>query len=65
MRNFLRREIALSNDLFDRLPWSTVAGVTSALLLGIFILAGTLFADISAVHNAAHDVRHSMNAPCH
>ena len=46
MSNLLESEAALSNVRLDRLPWSTVAGVISALLLGVFILAGTLFAEI-------------------
>lgn len=39
--------------------------ITFAALLGLFIVAGTGFAQISALHNAAHDYRHSMGFPCH
>ena len=39
--------------------------ITFAALLGVFVIAGTGFAQISAVHNAAHDYRHSMGFPCH
>jgi cobalt transporter subunit CbtB len=39
--------------------------ITLALLLGLFVIAGTGFAQIEAVHNAAHDYRHSMGFPCH
>ena len=34
-------------------------------LLGIFIVGFTDFSHIEAVHNAAHDARHSMAFPCH
>jgi cobalt transporter subunit CbtB len=34
-------------------------------MLGIFIVGGVGFSHIEAVHNAAHDYRHSMAFPCH
>ena len=36
-----------------------------AILLGLFIVFFTGFANIEAVHNAAHDNRHSFAFPCH
>lgn len=36
-----------------------------AALLGVFIVGGVGFSHIGAVHNAAHDYRHSMAFPCH
>lgn len=36
-----------------------------AALLGIFIVGGVGFSHMQAVHNAAHDYRHSMGFPCH
>jgi cobalt transporter subunit CbtB len=36
-----------------------------AALLGLFIVGMVGFAHIEAVHNAAHDVRHSLAFPCH
>ena len=36
-----------------------------AALLGIFIVGGVGFSHIEAIHNAAHDYRHSMGFPCH
>jgi cobalt transporter subunit CbtB len=36
-----------------------------AALLGVFIIGGVGFSHIEAVHNAAHDYRHSMAFPCH
>jgi len=37
----------------------------AAFLLGALILYGAGFAQASAVHNAAHDMRHSQGFPCH
>lgn len=37
-----------------------IAGV-----LGIFITGFVGFSHLEAVHNAAHDYRHSMAFPCH
>ena len=39
--------------------------IFAAALLGIFIIGGVGFSHIAAVHNAAHDYRHSMAFPCH
>jgi cobalt transporter subunit CbtB len=36
-----------------------------AMLLGIMILYGVGFAAPDRIHNAAHDVRHGINVPCH
>lgn len=36
-----------------------------AALLGTFIIGFVGFSHIDAVHNAAHDNRHSMAFPCH
>ena len=37
----------------------------AAALLGLVILFGAALAPQSAVHNAAHDTRHSFAFPCH
>lgn len=44
---------------------SALAAPIVALLLGAFVLFGAGFAPISALHNAAHDSRHSFAFPCH
>jgi len=36
-----------------------------ALLLGAFLIIGTGFAHSDAIHNSAHDSRHSFAFPCH
>ena len=37
----------------------------AAFALGATILFAAAFAQSSAVHNAAHDMRHSQGFPCH
>jgi cobalt transporter subunit CbtB len=37
----------------------------AAMLLGAFLVLGAGFAPIEALHNAAHDSRHSFAFPCH
>jgi len=44
---------------------SRAVPIFMAMLLGIFIVGGVGFSHIEAVHNAAHDYRHSMSFPCH
>lgn len=39
--------------------------LVAAFFLGTVILYGVGFLHTSAVHNAAHDVRHSEGFPCH
>ena len=36
-----------------------------AALLGALVIWGVGFSPIAALHNAAHDTRHSMAFPCH
>ncbi len=36
-----------------------------ALIIGVFLIAGTGFAQNMAVHNGAHDTRHAIGFPCH
>ncbi len=37
----------------------------SAMLLGGLLVLTVGFAPVDAVHNAAHDTRHSADFPCH
>jgi len=49
-------------------PASTAAAIfpaVLAILLGAFLVYGVGFASPMAVHNAAHDARHSFTFPCH
>ncbi len=36
-----------------------------ALLFGTFLLYSTVFSHSEILHNAAHDTRHAVTAPCH
>jgi len=44
---------------------SRTVAIALAALLGTLLVAGTGFAHVEAVHNAAHDTRHSLAFPCH
>ncbi len=37
----------------------------TAILLGVFVVFATGFVGPTALHNAAHDARHSLTFPCH
>lgn len=39
--------------------------IACAILLGSVILYGVGFMNAAAVHNAAHDIRHTQAFPCH
>ena len=42
-----------------------VASALAVAVLGVTLLWGVGFSHIEAVHNAAHDTRHSNGFPCH
>ena len=44
---------------------STVLQALAAIGLGLFVIGMVGFSQVDAVHNAAHDVRHSNAFPCH
>lgn len=58
---------------FDATTPATAASVRQAALLpalasaglGLLLLWGVGFSHIDALHNAAHDTRHSNAFPCH
>ncbi len=39
--------------------------VLAAALLGMLFVYATAFSPAAAMHNAAHDTRHAITAPCH
>ena len=43
----------------------TMAAALMAACLGAFLVLGVGFLQVDAVHNAAHDTRHSIGFPCH
>ena len=57
-------------NLLDQLktgtvPWATVYAVTAAVIVGTLIIGAVGFAGSEIMHNAAHDIRHSLSVPCH
>jgi cobalt transporter subunit CbtB len=44
---------------------NALVAAAMAALLGVFLIWGVGFSPIAALHNAAHDTRHSMAFPCH
>jgi cobalt transporter subunit CbtB len=44
---------------------NVIAQAVLAMTLGLFVVGVVGFSHISAVHNAAHDVRHANAFPCH
>jgi len=44
---------------------SLAAQAVLAMLLGVLIVGVAGFSHLDAVHNAAHDTRHSNGFPCH
>lgn len=44
---------------------ATTKALMGALLLGVVMVFATGFSSTSAVHNAAHDMRHTNAFPCH
>ncbi|HKS89049.1 MAG TPA: CbtB-domain containing protein [Stellaceae bacterium] len=43
----------------------TLVAAFAVALLGGFLVWAVGFSPIAALHNAAHDTRHSMAFPCH
>jgi len=47
-------------------PVSTRVGIAAAVfVMGLALFLATGFASPSAIHNATHDMRHSLGLPCH
>lgn len=42
-----------------------IVAAVGAAVLGVFLVYFAGFSHIDAVHNAAHDTRHSSAFPCH
>ncbi len=64
MSNLPTKSAAGANDA-TALTLARAIPIFAALLLGMVIVGGVGFSHIEAVHNAAHDYRHSMSFPCH
>ncbi len=61
MQNQTATGVKLHDAAISRRPLQ----IAAAFLLGAVILYGAGFMNAAAVHNAAHDVRHSQAFPCH
>lgn len=44
---------------------NAIYAAVGAIMLGVFLIAGTGFASPNVLHNAAHDARHAFAFPCH
>jgi len=49
----------------DSIFASTKVHILGAFMLGFLVMFGVGFLPMDAVHNAAHDTRHSFAFPCH
>ena len=65
MNNLPTKSAVCVNEAAATFALLRVIPIFAAALLGIFIVGGVGFSHIEAVHNAAHDYRHSMAFPCH
>jgi len=45
--------------------WSMIFSISAAFIVGTIILTTVGFASPELLHNAAHDIRHSLAFPCH
>jgi cobalt transporter subunit CbtB len=64
----MQRQSAVGNPTHTATTSAQQATWLPALLaasLGLLLLWGVGFSHIDAVHNAAHDMRHSNAFPCH
>jgi len=56
----LIRSVAIPDERLEALRYGI-----AAILLGIAFVGVTGFAPIQAIHDAAHNTRHSVSFPCH
>jgi cobalt transporter subunit CbtB len=61
----MQTALPVSGPTLSNTKATTLVPALLAAFLGLFMVWGVGFSDISAVHNAAHDVRHSSAFPCH
>lgn len=65
---FMQNQLSTIDASRATTPSATIAKpfqLAAAVLVGVVILYGVGFVQTSAVHNAAHDTRHSQGFPCH
>ena len=60
------KTLDISSDRSDEISSSARIGAALfAMLFGSFLLYSTVFSQSQLMHNAAHDTRHAITAPCH
>ena len=60
----MQTEALKTASVVAALTLSRAIPIFAAALLGLFFVGGVGFSLFDAVHNAAHDYRHSMSFPC-
>ena len=65
MQNQIASSVRLHEGTISKATRRPLLQIAAAFLLGAVILYGVGFAHSAAVHNAAHDVRHTQAFPCH
>ena len=65
MTSFSKETGVLAQIQSGVVPWTAIAAVVAAVLLGIFMIYGVGFAGSEVIHNLAHDARHGLSFPCH
>lgn len=62
-----RAEILDSEDVVSAASTSSknIIQIAAALLFGVTVLLIMALAPMDVLHNAAHDLRHTMTFPCH
>ncbi len=60
--NTQENTLAVSLEITDT---ARIGTALFALLFGTFMLYSTVFSHSEILHNAAHDTRHAVTAPCH
>ncbi len=61
----LSAELTAANGAHAAPGARVVVQAALAMALGLFVVGVVGFSHISAIHNAAHDVRHANAFPCH
>jgi cobalt transporter subunit CbtB len=60
----MNAQVQATSVAFLSISQRLMAGVL-ALFLGLILVGGVGFASDMAIHNGAHDTRHSLGFPCH
>ena len=65
MKNQTSGPATAGHEIIGQAKISKPLQLATVGILGMVMLFGAGFVQTSAVHNAAHDVRHSLAFPCH